>query len=63
MSKLRDKVANVTHESDLRKQVEAQTPLGRIAQPADVAPAVVFFASAASRYIPGETLPIAGGFR
>ena len=29
-------------ESDFRKQTEATTPLGRIAQPQDIAPAVVF---------------------
>jgi 3-oxoacyl-[acyl-carrier protein] reductase len=33
-------------ESDFRKQLEAQTPLGRIGQPQDIAPAAVFFASA-----------------
>ena len=27
---------------DFQKQIEAQTPLGRIAQPQDIAPAVVF---------------------
>jgi 3-oxoacyl-[acyl-carrier protein] reductase len=48
------------HESDLRKQVEAQTPLGRIGQPRDIAPAVVFFASDDARWITGETLDIAG---
>ena len=32
--------------SDFRKNTEAQTPLGRIGQPQDIAPAVVFFASA-----------------
>ena len=32
-------------ESDFRKHVEATTPLGRIAQPADIATAAVFFAS------------------
>ena len=50
-------------ESDLRKQVEAQTPLGRIGQPRDVAPAVVFLASSESAWITGETLVIAGGMR
>jgi 3-oxoacyl-[acyl-carrier protein] reductase len=50
-------------ESDLRKQVEAQTPLGRIGQPQDVAPAVVFLASPAAARITGETLTIAGGLR
>src|SRR4029077_16546731 len=32
-------------ESDFRKMMESQTPLGRIAQPEDIARAAVFFAS------------------
>ncbi len=50
-------------ESDFRKQVEAQTPLGRIGQPEDIAPAAVFLASADAAWITGETLLIAGGLR
>jgi len=50
-------------ESDLRKQFEAQTPLGRIGQPRDIGPAAVFLASEESSWITGETLHIAGGFR
>ncbi len=50
-------------ESDFRKQVEAQTPLGRIGQPEDIAPAAVFLASADAAWITGETLVIAGGLR
>jgi len=50
-------------ESDMRKQVEAQTPLGRIGQPQDIAGAVVFLASADSAWITGETFVIAGGLR
>lgn len=46
-----------------RSQVEAMTPLGRIGQPEDIAPAVAFFASAESAWITGETLTIAGGLR
>ena len=49
--------------SDFRKQVEAQTPLGRIGQPQDIAPAVVFLASADAGWITGETLAISGGAR
>jgi 3-oxoacyl-[acyl-carrier protein] reductase len=49
--------------SDLRKQVEAATPLGRIGQPADIAPAAVFLSSADSAWITGETLYISGGYR
>ena len=51
------------HESDLRKQVEAQTPLGRIGQPGDIAPAAVFLASDDSAWITGETFYISGGMR
>ena len=51
------------NESDLRKQVEAQTPLGRIGTPEDIAPAVIFFASSDSAWITGESLYITGGFR
>ena len=50
-------------ESDFRKQVEAQTPLGRIGQPEDIAPAAVFLASADAAWITGETLYISGGLR
>jgi 3-oxoacyl-[acyl-carrier protein] reductase len=50
-------------ESDFRKQVEATTPLGRVGQPDDIAPAAVFFASADSGWITGETLYITGGSR
>jgi 3-oxoacyl-[acyl-carrier protein] reductase len=50
-------------ESDFRKQIEAQTPLGRIGQPHDIAPAAVFLASADASWITGETLVISGGLR
>ncbi len=50
-------------ESDFRKQTEAQTPLGRIGQPQDIAPAVVFLASDDASWITGETLYISGGLR
>jgi 3-oxoacyl-[acyl-carrier protein] reductase len=51
------------NESDFRRQVEAETPLGRIGQPQDIAPAAVFLASADAAWITGETLVIAGGLR
>jgi 3-oxoacyl-[acyl-carrier protein] reductase len=50
-------------ESEGRKQMEAQTPLGRIGQPQDIAPAVVFLASSDATWITGETLYITGGLR
>jgi 3-oxoacyl-[acyl-carrier protein] reductase len=48
---------------DFRKQLEAQTPLGRIGQPQDIAPATIFLASDDSAWITGETLYISGGYR
>ncbi len=50
-------------DSDFRKQIESQTPLGRIGQPQDIAPAAVFLASSDSAWITGETLYISGGLR
>ncbi len=49
--------------SDFRKAVEEKTPLGRIGQVDDIAPAVVFLASDDAKWITGETLFIAGGYR
>ena len=48
-------------EGDFRKQIEAQTPLGRIGQVEDIAPAAVFFASPDSAWITGQSLVISGG--
>jgi 3-oxoacyl-[acyl-carrier protein] reductase len=50
-------------ESDLRKQVEATTPLGRIGQPQDIAPTVVHLASDEASWISGEVFFISGGMR
>jgi 3-oxoacyl-[acyl-carrier protein] reductase len=50
-------------DSDFRKQVEAQTPLGRIGQPEDIAPVAVFLASDDSRWITGEMVYVSGGNR
>jgi NAD(P)-dependent dehydrogenase (short-subunit alcohol dehydrogenase family) len=40
-----------------------QTPMGRAAQPAELAPAYVFFASQESSYVTGEVLGVTGGQR
>jgi len=56
-------IAGGFSEGDFRKMVESRTPLGRIGQPDDIGPAVVFFASDDSKWITGETLLIAGGLR
>jgi 3-oxoacyl-[acyl-carrier protein] reductase len=49
--------------SDFQKQTETQTPLGRIAQPQDIAPIAVFLASSDSGWLTGETILASGGQR
>jgi len=56
-------VAGGFMEGDFVKTLEAQTPLGRVGEPKDIAPAAVFFASDDSKWVTGETLLIAGGLR
>jgi len=50
-------------EGDFRKGIEATTPLGRIAQPEDIARAAVFFASDDAGWVTGQHLILAGGQR
>jgi 3-oxoacyl-[acyl-carrier protein] reductase len=56
-------VAGGYTEGDMRKSFESMTPLGRVGQTDDIAPAAVFFASDDSKWVTGETLLIAGGLR
>ena len=46
-----------------RSNMESITPLGRIGQPGDITPAIIFFASSDASWITGETLYITGGLR
>jgi 3-oxoacyl-[acyl-carrier protein] reductase len=56
--------AGITNEdSEFKQRTIAGTPLGRVGQPQDIAPAVVFLASNDSGWITGEFLAAAGGFR
>jgi 3-oxoacyl-[acyl-carrier protein] reductase len=50
-------------DPSFRADIEAKTPLGRIGQVEDIAPAAAFFASNDAQWITGETLVIAGGLR
>ena len=56
-------VAGGYTEGDMRNMFESMTPLGRVGETHDIAPAAVFFASDDSKWITGETLLIAGGLR
>jgi 3-oxoacyl-[acyl-carrier protein] reductase len=49
--------------ADFAKAYVAAAKLGRIGQPDDIAPAVVYFASNDSKWVTGETLFVTGGFR
>ena len=49
--------------TDFHKNAVAQTPLGRIGQPQDIATVATFLASTDSGWITGETFHVAGGFR
>jgi 3-oxoacyl-[acyl-carrier protein] reductase len=49
--------------SDFEKAMVAQTPLGRLGQPQDIAPIAVFLASEESGWLTGETLLASGGMR
>ena len=50
-----------TMDSDKVESFGEETPLGRAGQPGEVAPAYVFLASEAARYITGETIAVTGG--
>jgi 3-oxoacyl-[acyl-carrier protein] reductase len=49
--------------SDFEKGAVAQTPLGRVGQPEDIAPIAVFLASDEAGWLTGETLFASGGMR
>lgn len=49
--------------TDFQKAHVAQTPLGRVGQPQDIATVAAFLASEDSGWITGETFVTAGGFR
>jgi 3-oxoacyl-[acyl-carrier protein] reductase len=48
--------------SDFEKNAAAETPLGRIGQPQDIATAAAFLASTDSGWLSGQTIYASGGF-
>ena len=48
---------------DLRDRLLAETPLGRVGEPEDIAPTAVFLASDDARWISGESIRVTGGAR
>lgn len=54
-------IANAALDEETQRRQAAQTALGRIATPDDVARTVAFYASADSGFITGTTAPVNGG--
>jgi len=48
--------------SDLKKAWEKLTPMGRIGEPEDLAGAIVFLASDASKFMTGSEIRVDGGY-
>jgi 2-deoxy-D-gluconate 3-dehydrogenase len=55
-------IAALTARPELISQIERVTPMGRLAEPEEVATAILFLASPAASMITGHTLAVDGGF-
>jgi 3-oxoacyl-[acyl-carrier protein] reductase len=53
--------AKIMEDEKLRKMYLARIPLGRLAEPEEIAPAFVFLASDEADYITGQVLCVDGG--
>lgn len=47
--------------TEQKQRIASMTPLGRIAQPQDIARAIAFFASDDSSFVTGTSMPVTGG--
>jgi 3-oxoacyl-[acyl-carrier protein] reductase len=54
---------DMTHNlpEEFREHVKKHAPAGRLGTPADIAPAVLFFASEETAYVTGQVLVVDGG--
>lgn len=55
-------IQGLLDQPGMRARIEALTPLGRLAEPEDVAGAVLYLASPAASMVTGHTLAVDGGF-
>ena len=53
---------NLRTDKDMVAKIEDRTPMGRFAEPEDMAGAILFLASRASAMVTGHTLPVDGGW-
>jgi NAD(P)-dependent dehydrogenase (short-subunit alcohol dehydrogenase family) len=53
---------NLFEQPDLIRRIHDITPMRQLAEPEDVAAAILFLASPAARMVTGHTLPVDGGF-
>jgi NAD(P)-dependent dehydrogenase (short-subunit alcohol dehydrogenase family) len=54
--------AELHQDEGLRAEVISRIPLGRFAEPEEIAPAAVFLLSGLAGYITGEVLHVDGGY-
>jgi NAD(P)-dependent dehydrogenase (short-subunit alcohol dehydrogenase family) len=55
-------IAGLQENPELMKKIEALTPLGRLAEPEEIATAILFLASPAASMVTGHVLAVDGGF-
>lgn len=55
-------IAGLREQPDVMRKIEAMTPLGRLAEPDEVATAILFLASPAASMVTGHVLAVDGGF-
>jgi NAD(P)-dependent dehydrogenase (short-subunit alcohol dehydrogenase family) len=53
---------NVWQDENIAQQISLGVPLGRLAEPEDIARAALFLASDDSSYITGVIIPVDGGW-
>jgi NAD(P)-dependent dehydrogenase (short-subunit alcohol dehydrogenase family) len=52
----------ILDDASLIERIHAMTPLGRLAEPSDIAAAAIYLASPAARMVTGHILAVDGGF-